>query len=245
MRFIGKHALVTGGGGGIGRASAIRLAQEGARVTTFDLRETKAPDGIDPAHWRGVALDCTDAVRVKAALAEAEAAFGPVDVLFNNVGQSARERASLFCESEEEVWRFVIEINLMTTLRMCRLVAPGMQARGRGRILNMSSDAAFSGDLRLADYATAKMGIVGLTRALSTELAYHGITVNTICPGAIATEAHQRIPQETLDNLVAATPAGFIATAEEVGGLVAYLGSDEARFITGQTIAINGGRNML
>lgn len=244
QRFTNKTALVTGGAGGIGAATARRLAAEGARVAVFDLHEAAKPEEAQ-AGWLSRAFDGTDGEALAAAVAQVEAELGPIDVLFNNLGQSGRERSALFCDSDEEVWRFVTEVNLMTTMRACRIIAPGMKARGRGRIVNMSSDAALSGDLRLSDYAAAKMGIVGFTRALAQELAPHGVTVNAVCPGAIATEAHNRIPRETLDALVAATPAGFIAQAEEVGGLVAYLASDEARFITGQTIAINGGRNML
>lgn len=243
-RFTGKTALVTAGGGGIGLASARRLAAEGARVAVLDLRKADRP-GDAQADWLSLDLDCLDGAALAQAVATVQTQLGPVDILFNNLGQSGRERTRIFAESAEEVWRFVTEINLISTMRMCRMIAPGMQARGAGRIINMASDAALSGDLRLADYAAAKMGVIGLTRALSTEFAPHGITVNAVCPGAIATEAHQRIPRETLDTLVAATPAGFIATPEEVGGLVAYLASDEARFITGQTIAINGGRNMI
>ena len=244
QRFTGKTAIVTGGAGGIGLATATRLAAEGASVAVFDLNRAERPDEA-AAGWLSLEFDGTDGAALAAALAKAESACGPVDILFNNLGQSGRERAGLFCDSEEEVWRFVTEINLIATMRACRRIAPGMRARGSGRIVNMSSDAALSGDLRLADYAAAKMGIIGFTRALAQELAPHGVTVNAVCPGAIATEAHKHIPRATLDALVAATPAGFIATPAEVGGLVAYLASDEARFITGQTIAINGGRNMI
>ncbi|WP_102224163.1 SDR family NAD(P)-dependent oxidoreductase [Acidimangrovimonas sediminis] len=255
-RFQDRTVLITGGAGGIGGATARRFHAEGARVAVFDLVEAPAPDnrhdngpggdpGGDGGRWLSCAFDGTDAEAQARALKEVEARFGPVDILFNNLGRSARERAGLFCESEEDTWRFVLDINLITTMRLSRRVAPGMAARGHGRIVNMSSDAALSGDLRLADYATAKMGVIGFTRALAMELAPKGVTVNAVCPGAIATEAHRCIPRETLDALVAATPAGFIASPEDVAGLVAYLASDEARFVTGQTIAINGGRNLL
>ncbi|WP_339115583.1 SDR family NAD(P)-dependent oxidoreductase [Thioclava sp. GXIMD2076] len=244
QRFHNKTVLVTGGAGGIGGATARRFAAEGARVAVFDLHPAEAPAEAHQG-WLSLAFDGTDGAALAEAVAQVEAEFGPVDVLFNNLGQSGRERSALFCESEEEVWRFVMEINLLSTMRACRLIGPQMKIRGAGRIINMSSDAALSGDLRLSDYAAAKMGIVGFTRALAQELAPHGVTVNAVCPGAIATEAHNRIPRATLDALVAATPAGFIAQPEEVAGLVAYLASAEARFITGQTIAINGGRNML
>ncbi|TPQ47628.1 short-chain dehydrogenase, partial [Prosthecomicrobium hirschii] len=169
----------------------------------------------------------------------------PVDILFNNVGQSGRERAAPFHESDEAVWRFVLEVSLFTTLRMARLVVPGMRARGSGRIVNMSSDAALVGDAGLADYAAAKMGIVGFTRSLARENAAFGITVNAVAPGAIRTRAHDRLTPAVLDRIKAGTPAGFIAEPEDVAGCVAFLASDDARYITGQTLAIDGGRWML
>lgn len=240
-RFHDRVVVVTGGGQGIGAATALRFAQEGARVAVMDL------DCADVA--RGVALavdgDCTDADKVAAFFDRVEAQLGPVDVLFNNVGQSARDKGGPFVDSEEATWRFVLEVSLLTAMRAARRIAPGMRARGRGRIVNMSSDAAFVGDAGLADYASAKMGVVGFTRALARELAPHGVTVNTVCPGAIRTRAHEQIKPEVLDRIRAGTPAGFIGEPADVAALVAFLASDEARFITGQSILIDGGRWML
>jgi acetoacetyl-CoA reductase/3-oxoacyl-[acyl-carrier protein] reductase len=190
-----------------------------------------------------MAGDCTDASVLADFHGQAVATFGTVDILFNNVGQSGRERAAEFHESSEDVWRFVLEVSLMTTMRMTRLVAPTMRARG-GRIINMSSDAAFVGDARLADYAAAKMGIVGFTRAVARELAPHGVTVNAVAPGAIRTRAHDRLSADVVARIRDATPAGFIAEPEDVAGCIAFLASDDARYITGQTLLIDGGRWM-
>ncbi|MCW3475855.1 SDR family NAD(P)-dependent oxidoreductase [Limobrevibacterium gyesilva] len=238
-RFEGRTAMVTGAAHGIGAGVAARLIAEGAQVAAID-REPIAIAGVF-----AVQGDCTDATVLADFAAAAEQRLGPVDVLVNNVGQSARERGSPFLESHEEVWRFVLDVSLLTTMRLTRLVAPGMRERGFGRVVNISSDSAFVGDVGLADYATAKMGLVGFTRSLARELAPHGVTVNVVAPGAVRTRAHDRLPAEVIDRVRSATPAGFVAEPEDVAGLVAYLASPEARFVTGQTILIDGGRWML
>ncbi len=240
QRFIDRVVVVTGGGLGIGAASARRFADEGARVAVMDLDATEVATRVALA----VNGDCTDATQVNAFFDRVEATLGPIDVLFNNVGQSARERGGPFLASDEATWRFVLEVSLLTAMRASRRVAPDMRARSRGRIINMSSDAALVGDVGLADYAAAKMGVVGFTRSLARELAAQGVTVNAVCPGAIRTRAHDTLEPAVLERIRAGTPAGFIAEPADVAALVAFLASDEARFITGQTILIDGGRWM-
>ncbi len=239
--------MVTGAANGIGEACARRLATEGAAIAVIDRDPLIVGRFADLPSERCLAMqgDCTDQATLEQFAAQTQAALGEPTVLVNNVGQSARERGSRFAESGEAVWRFVLEVSLLSAMRLTRIVAPGMQARNAGRILTMSSDAAFVGDAGLVDYATAKMGLVGFTRALARELAPHGVTVNAVAPGAVRTRAHDTLSPEVLDRIRAGTPAGFIAAPQDVAGLIAYLASPEARFITGQTILIDGGRWML
>lgn len=246
-RFKGKTVAITGAAHGIGAATARRFLGEGAKVAVIDREAEGFAEsfaGRPADRLLTMAGDCTDASVLGDFYARTVEAFGPVDVLFNNVGQSGRERAALFHESQEEVWRFVLEVSLFTAMRMSRLVVPAMRERG-GRIVNMSSDAALVGDAGLSDYATAKMGIVGFTRSLARELAPHRVTVNAVAPGAIRTRAHDRLTPAVLDRIKATTPAGFIAEPEDVAGCVAFLASEDARYVTGQTLLIDGGRWMI
>lgn len=246
-RFAGKVVAITGGAQGIGAATARRFLNEGARLAVID-RDAQSFDanlgGYPAQTLLTMAGDCTDAAVLSDFHARTTQTFGPIDILFNNVGQSGRERAAPFHASEEEVWRFVLEVSLFTAMRMSRLVVPTMRERG-GRIINMSSDAAFVGDAGLTDYAAAKMGIVGFTRALARELAPHKVTVNAVAPGAIRTRAHDQLSPAVIERIKATTPAGFIAEPEDVAGCVAFLASDDARYITGQTLLIDGGRWMI
>jgi NAD(P)-dependent dehydrogenase (short-subunit alcohol dehydrogenase family) len=249
-RLSGRIALVSGAANGIGRASALRLALEGADLVLVDREGhalAEAARAVETAGGQALAItaDWTDAAAVEAAVTAARRRFGRIDILFNNVGQSARERASLFHESAEATWRFVLEVSLLTAMRAARLVVEEMRARRSGRIVNMSTESAFYGDVGLVDYAAAKMGVVGFTRALARELAPFQVNVNAVCPGAIRTRAHDRLPRETIDKVRNSVPMGYVAEPEDVAGVVAFLASDDARYITGQSILIDGGRWMI
>ena len=249
-RLADRIAVVTGAANGIGRASALRLAQEGADLVLVD-REGDTLQGVArevEAVGRQVlpiTADWTDASAVHAAFAAIRQRFGRIDILFNNVGQSARERASEFHVSTEETWRFVVEVSLIATMRATRLAVEEMRARRGGRIVNMSSESAFYGDVGFVDYAAAKMGVVGFTRSLARELAPFRVNVNAVCPGAIRTRAHDRLPKEVIDKVRNSVPMGYVAEPEDVAGVVAFLASDDARYITGQSILIDGGRWMI
>ncbi|MCW5744936.1 MAG: SDR family oxidoreductase [Alphaproteobacteria bacterium] len=244
-----RFAVVTGAANGIGRATALRFADDGYDLAIVDieagpLAEVAAAIEAKGRRCRKLVVDCLDAGAIETAAREIEA-MQPVDILFNNVGQSGRERASEFWNSDPEVWRFVLEISLLATMRWSRQIVPGMRARRRGRIINMSTESAFYGDVGLVDYAAAKMGVIGFTRSLARELAPFHITVNAIGPGAIRTRAHDRLPRETIDKIRGSVPMGFVGEPDDVAHVVSFLASDGSRYVTGQTILIDGGRWMI
>ena len=246
-RLEGRVAMVTGGANGIGRGCALRFAQEGAALAVIDREaDTLADMSAEIEATSGAILtraaDCTDPDAAAAFVADAEARFGKVDILVNNVGQGARERKSTFLDSTEEVWRFVLELNLLTTMRFSRLAAPGMVARGHGRIINMASEAFLTGPVGSHDYAAAKGGIVGFTRSVARELAPNGVTVNAILPGPIMTRALSTSTDPVVHETMAQVPVGFVGEPGDVAAMAALLASDEGRFITGQSLVVNGGR---
>jgi NAD(P)-dependent dehydrogenase (short-subunit alcohol dehydrogenase family) len=249
-RLDEMSAVVTGAGHGIGHATAGCLAREGADLVLIDLDAEAVERTAETVRQHGrralaLAVDCTSDEQVADAVAKASEAFGRIDILFNNVGQSARERASEFWCSDPETWRFVLEVSLLTAMRCSRLVVPEMRERRRGKIINMSSESAFYGDVGLVDYCAAKMGVVGFTRSLARELAPFRINVNVVCPGAIRTRAHDRLPPEVIDKVRTSVPMGYVAEPVDVGNVVAFLASEDARYITGQSILIDGGRWMI
>lgn len=242
-----KVATVTGSANGIGRAAALRLSCDGAAVALLDrdadgLAETGRL--ISEAGGRPFALvgDLTDAAFVEDSFGRIASQLGPVDILVNNVGQSAREQASEFWCSEPALWQFMIDISLMTTMLCSRQVVVGMRERRYGRIINISSEAAFIGSKNATSYAAAKAGVIGFTRSLARELAPFHVAVNAVAPGYTRTQALDRLPAEIVQKAIAEIPLGFVGEPEDIAHAVAFFASDESRYITGQTLLVNGGR---
>lgn len=243
--FTGKLAVVTGGASGIGRASAIHFARNGADVVVIDLQE-QAIDGVADEICRlgtkayPMVVDCSSHEAIVDAFSRVEKDIGTVEILLNNVGQSARERASEFWCSTPDVWHFVINLNLMSMMSCCRQVVPGMRERGRGKIISIASEAAYMGSQGVADYAAAKAGVIGLTRSLARELAPFHVNVNAVCPGPIRTAAADKLPIWT--TYLKETPMAFAGDPQDIANVVIFFASDQSRYITGQSLIVNGGR---
>jgi 2-hydroxycyclohexanecarboxyl-CoA dehydrogenase len=238
-------ALVTGAGRGIGRAIAERLAAEGAKVAVLDIDEATARATAAAIGGAGIRADVTDTASVRAAVAEAERHLGPTTILVNNAGW---DKAEPFVKSSEETWDKVLAINLKGPIRMTRAVLDGMIERRRGRIVTVSSDAGRVGSSGEAVYSAAKAGVIGFSKTLARELARHSINVNVVCPGPTNTQLLRDVaagnPKLT-EALTRAVPFGRIGEPHEIAAAVAFLASDDAGFITGQTLSVSGGLTMV
>lgn len=246
-RLEGKVAIVTGGGGSIGAAVCYRLAIEGATVAvagrTLDTLEATVAQvvqaGVDPVRVFPLVLDVTDEASVRSGIETIAQAHGRIDILVNNAGASARDRVALLENQSMSVVQEIIDLNLLGAIRCARYVAIHLRQTS-GRIVNFGSVVGLAGQERFADYAAAKGGISALTKSLALELASDGVTVNAVTPGMVWRNPFDGAqPRST-----ARTPLGRHGTSEEVAGLVAYLCSDEAAYITGVEIPIDGGRTL-
>ena len=249
-----RHALVTGGGQGIGAAIAQALVARGLNVTVLGRRlaVVQALADTDPEHLLAVSADVADPAQVAAAVAQAEARFGPVDVLVNNAGQA---QTAPFLKMDLALWNQMLSVNLTGTLVCTQAVLPGMVARGWGRVVNVASTAGQVGYAYVSAYCAAKHGVVGLTKSLALEMAKKGVTVNAVCPGYTETD----IVRESIERIVAKTgrsaeearaefvksnPQGKLVQPEQVADAVAWLCGEGASAVTGQQISVAGGEVM-
>ena len=240
-----RVALVTGAGRGIGRAIAERLAAEGAKVAALDVDERTAREAGEAVGGIGLRMDVTDASAVAAAIAEAERRLGPTDILVNNAGW---DKAEPFVKSTEETWDKVLAINLKGPIRVTRAVLDGMIERRRGRIVSISSDAGRVGSSGEAVYSAAKAGIIGFSKTLAREVARYQINVNVVCPGPTNTQLLKDVAPDNpklIEALKRAVPFGRIGEPDEIAAAVAFLASDDAAFVTGQTLSVSGGLTMV
>ena len=256
-RFEEKVAIITGGAQGIGEATTRRLANEGAMTAILDIQLDNAQAVAEEILSLGgkksiaVRMDITDSQDVKRAVREVEDTFGRIDVLINNVGG---DEFGLFIESTEESWDWKIALNLKGPMTVTKAVLEGMVPRKYGRIVNMSSDAGREGEFGEAAYGATKAGIIALTKAWARELMEHNITVNSVSPFAMTPgsdlfgEHMQKNESHVLKKLPPSTPKLYRKTGkgtpEEMAAAVAFFASDEASYITGQTLSVNGGRFM-
>jgi 3-oxoacyl-[acyl-carrier protein] reductase len=246
--LTGKSAVVTGGSRGIGRAIVMRLAEQGADVA-FSYRGNEIAAGdtalaVEALGRRAVANpgDVTKPEAAEALIAAALGAFGKVDILVNNAGIT---RDDLIMRMSIDNWREVLETNLFGAFYTTKAVMRPMLKARAGRIVNITSVSGQAGNAGQANYSSAKAGLIGLTKATAREVASRGITCNAVAPGFVLTELTSSLPENIQEGIRTATPLGRFGTAEEVSAAVAFLASDEASYITGQVLAVDGGLVMM
>lgn len=253
MRGLGgKLVVVTGGGGGIGAATAARFAEEGARVLVADINEGAAQAAVDRIASAGgtampMIVDLTDYAAVKAAVADAETAHGPIDILVNNAGW---DLFVPFLKSEPDYWAKLIDINLRSVLNITHAVLSGMAERKSGRVVSVASDAARVGSSGESVYAACKAGVIAFSKTLAREHARQGITFNCVCPGVTDTPMLDSFmeaagnKEKLRDAFTRAVPLGRLGQPDDLPGAILFLASDDAAFITGQVISVSGGLTM-
>ena len=240
----GKHALVTGASGGIGGAIARALHAHGAVVglsgTRVDALAALAAELKERAH--ALPADLSDPAAADALVKSAEAALGGLDILINNAGLT---RDNLAVRMKDEDWQKVLDVNLTAAFRLCRASLRGMMKKRWGRIVSITSVVGATGNPGQANYAASKAGLVGMSKALAQEVASRNITVNCIAPGFIVTAMTESLAEAQRQKLADVIPAGRLGTPADVAAAAVYLVSEEAAYVTGQTIHVNGGMAMI
>jgi 3-oxoacyl-[acyl-carrier protein] reductase len=234
----GRTALVTGGSRGIGRAIAASLAEAGATVVIgYRSGADEAAEVADEVGGRAVQADVSDPEEAKRLVEEA----GDVDVLVNNAGVT---RDGLLARMSDDDWRTVLDTNLGGTFNTCRAVTRGMMKRRSGAIVNVSSIVGVHGNPGQTNYSASKAGIIGFTKALARELGSRGVRANVVAPGYISTRLTNELPEELQQSMLASTPLGRFGDPEDVAGVVRFLASDAAAFVTGEVLLVDGGLGM-
>ena len=241
-----KIAIVTGAGQGIGRAIATKLAAEGATVVVTDINEATAKEtaGSIGGGAVGIRTDVTSRESVDAMVEQVRRAFGRIDVLVNNAGW---DKAGPFVDSDPADWDRVIAINLYGVLHTCKAVLPIMAAQGSGSVVNLASDAGRVGSSGEAVYSAAKGGVIAFTKAIAREVARHGVNANAVCPGPTDTALFASMGGDNpklREALTKAIPFRRLAQPTDLANVVAFLASDEASYVTGQTVSVSGGLTM-
>jgi 3-oxoacyl-[acyl-carrier protein] reductase len=244
FELTGKSALVTGASGGIGGAIARQLHAQGATVALSGTRveplQALAADLGERAHVTPCNL--SDAASVEALPKVAAEAMGGLDILINNAGVT---RDNLFMRMSDEEWDQVISVNLTASFRLSRAVVRGMMKKRWGRIIGITSIVGVTGNPGQGNYAAAKAGMIGMSKSLAAEVASRGITVNCIAPGFITTAMTDKLNEDQKGKLLGVIPAGRMGTSDEIASAAVYLASEEAAYVTGQTIHVNGGMAMI
>ncbi|MBX4181044.1 3-oxoacyl-ACP reductase FabG [Sodalis sp. CWE] len=244
MNLKGKTALVTGSSRGIGRATAEMLAGKGATVigtATSELGASIVSSYLN-GKGKGIELDVSDSASICACLKQIHTEFGSIDILVNNTGV---KRDNLLIRMKEDEWQSVLDINLTSVFRISKIVIRSMIKKHYGRIINIGSIVGTIGNIGQANYASSKAGLVGLSRSLAREVASYGITVNIVAPGFISTDMTKGLEKEHREKILSKIPTNRFGSPREVASAVAFFASEEAAYITGEIIHVNGGMCML
>lgn len=244
MSFEGKIALVTGASRGIGRAIAENLVARGARVIGTATSDKGAADisAYLGENGKGYNLNVVDQASVDAVLSAIRAEFGEIDILVNNAGIT---RDNLLMRMKDDEWQDILDTNLTSVFRLSKAVLRAMMKKRCGRIITIGSVVGTMGNAGQANYAAAKAGLIGFSKSLAREVASRGITVNVVAPGFIETDMTRALTEEQRAGILSQVPANRLGDAKEIANAVAFLASDEAGYITGETLHVNGGMYMI